>query len=32
MTTAGWAFLVVSWGAILSLTVFCLSKTLRKKS
>jgi hypothetical protein len=31
MTTTGWAFLIISWGMILGLTVFCLSRTLRKK-
>lgn len=32
MTIAGWTFLVVSWGAILGLAAFCLSRTFRKKT
>jgi hypothetical protein len=32
MTSAGWIFLAVSWGAILGLGVFCLSRTFRKKA
>jgi len=31
MTLTGWIFLVLSWGAILGLSVFCLSRTFRKK-
>ncbi len=31
MTIAGWVFLVASWGAILGLCVFCLSRTFKKK-
>ncbi len=32
MTVSGWIFLVISWGAILGLSAFCLSRTLRKKT
>ena len=32
MSLAGWIFLVLSWGAILALTVFCLSRTFKKKT
>jgi hypothetical protein len=32
MSLSGWVFLVLSWGAILALTVFCLSRTFRKKA
>jgi hypothetical protein len=31
MTLTGWIFLVVSWGTILGLAVFCLGRTFRKK-
>lgn len=30
MTTAGWLFLVVFWGAIAGLTAWCFSKLLGK--
>jgi hypothetical protein len=32
MTTIGWAFLVISWGSILSLATFCFARTLKKKT
>lgn len=32
MTTAGWIFLVASWGVILGLCVFCLMRTFKKKA
>jgi len=32
MTLTGWTFLMVSWGTILGLTVFCFYRALRKKS
>jgi len=28
MSPLGWAFLITSWSAIITLTVFCLKKTL----
>ncbi len=31
MTPGGWIFLLLSWGFILGLTVFCFWKVLRKK-
>lgn len=31
MTGVGWTFIVISWGVILGLAVFCLSRTLKKK-
>ncbi len=31
MTVTGWTFLVVSWGTILSLAIFCFYRTLKKK-
>ncbi|MDD4954930.1 MAG: hypothetical protein PHP17_02695 [Candidatus Omnitrophica bacterium] len=30
MTIAGWIFLVISWGAILSLAAFCVHKALKE--
>lgn len=32
MNASGWTFLVLSWGAILVLVVFCLSRTFKKKT
>jgi len=31
MTTAGWVFLLLSWGMILSLLSFCYGRILRGK-
>lgn len=31
MTLGGWILLVVSWGLILSLTIFCAVKVLSRK-
>ena len=31
MTTYGWIFLIVSWGFITLLTLFCFTKVLKKK-
>ena len=31
MTTGGWIFLVLSWGVILSLVLFCYSKIISDK-
>ena len=31
MTAAGWAFLLLSWTAILWVTVFCFARLLRPK-
>jgi hypothetical protein len=31
MTFLGWGFMLVSWGAILSLAVFCFAKIFKKK-
>ena len=31
MNAGGWAMLLVSWGGITALTVFCLWRTLRAK-
>jgi hypothetical protein len=31
MTWAGWLFLILSWGFILWLTVFCFAKVFSKK-
>jgi len=31
MSTAGWVFLVLSWGLILTLAIFCFTKILSKK-
>ena len=28
MTTAGWVFLTIAWGSIISLTVYCFVKVL----
>lgn len=30
MTTAGWLFLILSWGGITALTGFCFLKVFRK--
>lgn len=32
MTPVGWAFIVVSWGAIFGLAAFCLRQTFKKKT
>jgi hypothetical protein len=32
MSPSGWVFLMLSWGAILLLTAFCLSRTFKKKA
>jgi len=32
MTLGGWIFLIASWGGILGLCGFCLSRTFRKKA
>lgn len=31
ITLAGWVFLVVAWGIILSLNVFCFTRIFREK-
>lgn len=31
MSISGWAFLILSWGLILALTVFCFIKVFSKK-
>jgi len=31
MTTLGWIILVISWGAIIALSVFCFYKILKVK-
>jgi len=31
MRPSGWAFLVLSWGFIIALVIFCLCKILAKK-
>jgi len=31
MTILGWIFIIISWGAILALVVYCFTKILRKK-
>jgi len=31
MTAGGWIFLVISWGAILLLAIFCFWKVFTKK-
>ena len=31
MTPAGWIFMAISWGIILSLGIFCFNRTLRRK-
>lgn len=31
MKTTGWLFLIVSWSALLGLSIFCYSKVLKKK-
>ena len=28
MTTGGWLFLIVAWGVIISLVVYCYARTL----
>jgi hypothetical protein len=29
LTTGGWIFLILAWGSIISVTVFCLRRILR---
>lgn len=29
MTAAGWIFMIISWGVILGMFAYCLSRTLR---
>lgn len=31
MKPAGWVFLILSWGLILGLTIFCFAKVFSKK-
>lgn len=31
MTLEGWVFLIISWGIILGLTIFCFVKVFSKK-
>ena len=31
MTGLGWVFLIVSWGVIIGLVIFCFLKIFRKK-
>ena len=31
MRASGWAFIIISWSSIISLTVFCFYKILTKK-
>ena len=31
MTLSGWIFMVISWGLIIGLVVFCFIKIFRKK-
>ncbi len=30
MELSGWIFVIISWGCILSLTVFCFSRVFKK--
>lgn len=32
MTTAGWVFLGVAWGGVLSFAMFCLSRVIAKRN
>ncbi|GEM_PF-606888 len=29
MTTAGWTLLIISWGAVVTLNVFCIRKMIK---
>lgn len=31
MRPEGWLFMILSWGAILAVTVFCFARVFRKK-